>query len=145
MQENLHTPQTLPDEAVLNKTRHSNEKYTAEKIIEALKTSRGMIAVAARVLGCDRKTIYNAIQRHPAINEVVAGERELMVDSAELKLIEAIHKGQSWAIAFCLKTQGRSRGYVERQETVNTVVSMADLVLMSHIPADSTSSGNDTA
>lgn len=92
-----------------------------------------MIAIAARVLGCGRQCIYDAIKRHPEINEVVAGERDLMIDTAELKLAEAITKGQPWAIAMSLKTIGRNRGYVERQENVNTDVSMEELLGFSHI------------
>ena len=37
-----------------------------------------------------------------------------MLDEAELRLWKAIQRDESWAIAFCLKTIGRSRGYGER-------------------------------
>ncbi len=96
-------------------TPRSNEKYSPMKMIEALKASRGMIATAARLLGCSRQTIYDAITRHPDINSVVAGERDLMLDTAELKLMEAVEDGEAWAVKFMLATQGQSRGYVERQ------------------------------
>ena len=95
--------------------RRSNEKFPPAKIIEALRASRGMIAAAARLLGCTRQTIYDAIIRHPEINTVVAGERELMLDTAELKLMEAVEGGEAWAVKFMLATQGQSRGYIERQ------------------------------
>ena len=96
-------------------TRHSNEKYSPAKIIEALRATRGMITTAARLLGCSRQTIYEAIARHPEINDVVSGERELMLDTAEKKLQEAVENGDSWAIRFYLATQGQNRGYIERQ------------------------------
>ena len=102
----------------------SNEKYSPEKIIEALKATRGMIATAARVLGCSRQTIYESIARHPEINAVVAGERDLMLDTAELRLMEAVEAGESWAVKFFLTTQGQVRGYIERpqkQEEDNTI------------------------
>ena len=35
---------------------------------------------------------------------------------AELKLDAAVQAGEPWAIAFLLKTVGRKRGYVQRQE-----------------------------
>lgn len=85
-------------------------------MIEALRRSKGMVSVAARLLGCDRQTVYSAMQRHPEIGEVVAGERELLIDTAELKLVDSITKGQPWAISFYLKTQGRHRGYIEKRE-----------------------------
>src|SRR2546422_853035 len=96
--------------------RWNNEKYTSATIIEALTKSKGMIAMAARLLGCTRQTIYDAISRHPEINDAVGGERELMLDVAEIKLAVAIQNGQPWAIRYYLSTQGKARGYIERQE-----------------------------
>ena len=96
-------------------TNRSNEKYSPAKIMETLRTSRGMIATAARLLGCSRQTLYDAIARHPELNAVVDGERELMLDTAELKLQEAIEAGEGWAVKFMLATQGHRRGYIERQ------------------------------
>ncbi|MGH2359356.1 MAG: helix-turn-helix domain-containing protein [bacterium] len=92
------------------------ERYSPALLIEALTKSRGRIAVAARMLGCSRQTIYDSMKRHAEIKEVIDGERELFVDTAELKLMEAVQKGQPWAIMLVLKTLGRDRGYVERQE-----------------------------
>lgn len=98
----------------LQTRQSSNEKYSPAKMIEALRASRGMIATADQLLGCSRQTIYDAIARHPEINAVVAGERELMLDTAELKLQEAIEAGEGWAVKFKLVTQGQKRGYIER-------------------------------
>jgi Bacterial regulatory protein, Fis family len=84
-------------------------------MIEALRASRGMIATTARLLGCTRQTIYDAILQHPEINNVVAGDRELMRDHAGLKLQEAVEAGEGWAVRFFLSTQGQARGYIERQ------------------------------
>ena len=39
-----------------------------------------------------------------------------MVDLAEQKLWESIQNGEAWGITLCLKTIGKDRGYVERQE-----------------------------
>ena len=35
---------------------------------------------------------------------------------AELALYKAIQDGEGWAVCFYLKTQGKQRGYIERQE-----------------------------
>ncbi|MDH4079783.1 MAG: helix-turn-helix domain-containing protein [Nitrospira sp.] len=104
-----------PNGSLQNRQSFTTEKYSPDKIMKALRASRGMIATAARLLGCTRQTIYNAIDRHPEIENVVAGERELMLDVAELKLQEAIDAGESWAVKFYLVTQGHCRGYIERQ------------------------------
>lgn len=96
--------------------RRSNEKYAPAKIMEALQASRGMIATAARLLSCSRQTIYDAIARHPEIDALVAGERELLLDTAELRLQEAVEAGESWAVRFLLVTQGKGRGYIQRYQ-----------------------------
>src|SRR2546422_91478 len=98
------------------KKRTSNEKYKPGKIIAALQQAKGMVAVAARLIGCQRSTIYEAMQRHPEINETVDDEREMQLDKTELALFKAIEKGEGWAVCFYLKCQGRKRGYIEKAE-----------------------------
>lgn len=89
-----------------------------------------MVAVASRVLGCVRQTIYDAKKRDPKIDEVIQAERELFVDTAELKLIDAVSKGEPWAITLTLKTVGRHRGYIERVEQHHTGgMTLEELVL----------------
>jgi hypothetical protein len=75
-----------------------------------------MVARAARALRCTPQTIRNYMQRHPILADVVASEREVIVDTAELRLHEAVLQGEAWAVCFTLKCLGKDRGYVERQE-----------------------------
>lgn len=76
-----------------------------------------MVSVAARsILHCDRQTVYNYAAKYPELKTVIEDERELFLDATELKLQEAVQKGEAWAVCFALKTQGKSRGYIERQE-----------------------------
>lgn len=56
------------------------------------------------------------MQRHPAIAQVMAEERELIVDTAELKLHEAVGRAEPWAVCFTLKCLRKARGCIERQE-----------------------------
>lgn len=98
----------------------SHPKFTTDQVIAALRESRGMVAVAARKLGCSRLTLYRYIKRHAAVREAIEDERALMTDTAELSLYRSITSGEAWAVCFYLKTQGKSRGYVERTETVQT-------------------------
>lgn len=110
-----HTQATKPPPPPIP-PKTDREAIEPAKIIEALRRSKGMVSIAARLLDCSRQTVYSAMERHPEISEVVAGERELLIDTAELKLVDSVTKGQPWAIAFYLKTQGRHRGYIERRE-----------------------------
>lgn len=86
------------------------------KIIAAVKKSRGLIAVAARSLGIDRKTVYNRMEKSDAIREAVEESRDFTTDTAEAALYKAIQEGEAWAVCFYLKTQGKGRGYVEKQQ-----------------------------
>ena len=76
----------------------------------------GILTTAARKLGCASCTVYEYLQRFPALKDVLAEARESSVDLAESKLIEAIKADNLTAIIFYLKTQGKSRGYSERSE-----------------------------
>ena len=102
-------------------------KYMDGQIIEALEKSRGMVYVAARLLRCDPITIKRRIAKVPKVGAVVDDQKELFVDVAELKLIEAVNNGDSWAIQFTLKTQGRRRGYSEKSESTNYTVDLSQL------------------
>lgn len=95
---------------------HRHERFTLATVEAALRKNRGMVARAARMLRYTPQTIRNYMQRHPAIAAVVAEERELFVDVAELKLNTAVQRGEPWAVCFTLKCLGKDRGYVERQE-----------------------------
>jgi hypothetical protein len=95
-------------------------KYTAEQIIDALGESHGMIAPAARSLGCSRDTIRRYLAEYAEIAQAIADEREATTDLAENKLRDAIIRGEAWAICFYLKCMAKDRGYVERGELTGT-------------------------
>lgn len=91
-------------------------KFTQAQVAEALRETRGMVSLAADRLQCSQQSVRNYIERYPALTGVLADQRERMTDVAELKLAQAIQNGDAWAVCFYLKTQGKSRGYVERSE-----------------------------
>ncbi len=89
--------------------------HSAEQVIQALRDSHGLVSVAAKRLGVSRQAIYKRIETSPAVAAARDDAREAMLDVAEQALYERVKAGDSWAIVFYLKTQGRSRGYGERQ------------------------------
>jgi hypothetical protein len=91
-------------------------KYTPEQIIGALEECKGMIAPAARRLGCDRNTIKRYLREYGEIAQAIADQREAVTDEAELALYDSIKAREAWAVCFYLKCQGKTRGYVERAE-----------------------------
>lgn len=92
------------------------DKYTNEQITQALETYNGLVYLAARFLHCSPNTIYNRAKRVAKIQEVINNSRGVLVDHAELALRNAVLSGQPWAVSLVLKTLGKDRGYVERQE-----------------------------
>lgn len=91
-------------------------KLTAEPTIAAIRDLHGNLSAVAKQLGVCRQTLYVFIDRHPSVQAVVAESRETMLDNAESALYRAVLGGEAWAVCFFLKCQGKSRGYVERQE-----------------------------
>lgn len=77
---------------------------------------KGNIAAIARHFGVTRQTIYNHIARSPTLKDSIDDARQSMIDNAESMLYQQIGQGNTTAIIFFLKTQGKGRGYVERVE-----------------------------
>ena len=103
-------------ELVRQQPRQPYRKYTQEEMIEALEESKGLIAPAARALGCSRDTIRSYLEEYTAVAQAKADMREAVTDEAELSLYEAIKRGEAWAVCFYLKCMAKDRGYVERAE-----------------------------
>lgn len=94
----------------------AESKLDPQFAIKVLTKHNGMISKAARELGVARMTLYRLMEREPSVRDAVDDAKECMIDEAEAQLHKAIKKGAPWAIQFYLKTQGKGRGYVDRQE-----------------------------
>ena len=92
------------------------EKYTTNQIINALREKHGNLSASARFLGCSRDTVSRYINTYPTVKTVADEERETLIDFAENQLFKQVQEGNITAIIFTLKTIGKHRGYVERQE-----------------------------
>jgi hypothetical protein len=89
-------------------------KYSQKAVIEAIKSTHGLLVLAAERLGCSRQTIHNYARRYPAVQAAIDEERERILDLAESRLFEAVARGEAWALQFLLRTLGRWRGYSDR-------------------------------
>jgi hypothetical protein len=92
-------------------------RFTLEEVISAIEHSRGLLSHAARRLGCTYRALCLYAQRSPRVREALETQRGLLLDYCELQLYAAIRRGEAWAVCLCLRTLGRARGYVVRQET----------------------------
>jgi hypothetical protein len=103
-------------ELVKVESKRPYRKYTQEQMIKALEESKGLIAPAARALGCSRDTIRSYLEEYTAVARAKLDQQEAVKDMAENALYAAILRGEAWAICFYLKCMAKDRGYVERAE-----------------------------
>ena len=94
----------------------AKQRFTPKQVADTLNETRGMVFLAAKKLGCSDDTIYNYAKRYKAVGDALRQQRGQFVDMAELKLWNAVNEGEAWAVQFALRTLGKERGYVERQE-----------------------------
>ena len=98
-------------------------KYKTEDIIRALIASHGILAAAARTLGCDRNTIYNRMKQDPDVRAAYDEANEINLDFAESKLMKVMnndqHKDQFSALRYYLRTKGKRRGYGENMDVTS--------------------------
>jgi transposase-like protein len=98
----------------------TGRRYTTEEIIKSLRSTNGLVSLAARQLGCTTQTIYLRARNTASVQQAIEDSRAELVDHAELALRAAILGRESWAVALTLRTLGRNRGYVERQEVTGS-------------------------
>jgi len=88
----------------------------AKEIAETIEKNKGNISACARQLGLGRYSLYIRIRQEPTLKKALEQSRETMLDMAESVLYSKVLQGSTPELIFFLKTQGRNRGYVERQE-----------------------------
>ena len=92
------------------------ERVPTERIIECLRETNGLVSLAAKRVPCSISTINTRRKRVQAVEQVIQECRGELVDLGELALRKAVLAGEPWAVGLVLKTLGKDRGYVERQE-----------------------------
>ena len=101
---------------MVNKIPKTIRMRPESEVIAQLKKSMGNVSHAARALGMTRTRLCARIAEHPELREIVTDARQTMVDDAENALHASVISKEGWAVTFVLKTIGRDRGYVEKQE-----------------------------
>jgi len=85
-------------------------------MLEALEQSLGVVTTAARKVGIGRTTHYLWMNEDKEYKAAVDSISDIAIDFAESQLHKQIKDGNSTSTIFFLKTKGKKRGYVERQE-----------------------------
>ena len=85
-------------------------------MLDALEKSLGVVTAACKAVGIGRTTHYLWMQEDAEYRAAVEGLSDVALDFAESQLHKQIKDGNSTATIFYLKTKGKKRGYIERQE-----------------------------
>lgn len=91
-------------------------KKDKENFLKVLKGNGGNINDACNVTSIGRRTVYVWMDKEEWFKNSIDDIREISVDNVESALYKSAIEGNTTAQIFYLKTQGKNRGYVERQE-----------------------------
>jgi hypothetical protein len=101
----------------VDRIKTSNGYHTLAELKAALIATGGMQSLAAKRLGISRQAVSKRVLASDDLKQIVADQREEMLDEAEDGLRVSVRNLEPWAICFTLKTIGKYRGYIERTET----------------------------
>jgi hypothetical protein len=96
----------------MNKSRHLKK----ESILKALEKSLGIVTVACKKTEIPRSTFYKWLNEDEDFAREVKDIENIALDFAESQLHKQIGNNNTTATIFYLKTKGKKRGYIERQE-----------------------------
>jgi len=85
-------------------------------LIKALEKSLGIVTSACKNVGCSRETFYKYCKDDADFKARVKDIENIALDFAESKLHKQIASGNSTSTIFYLKTKGKKRGYIEKNE-----------------------------
>lgn len=87
-----------------------------KKFIEIFEKSFGFVSIACENAKIGRTTYYRWLEEDSDFRQKCSDIEEANIDYAENKLLTQIREGNTTATIFYLKTKGKNRGYIERQE-----------------------------
>ena len=95
----------------MNKTEHHKKA-----LLEALRKTLGIVTNACEKVGVGRTTYYDWYNNDEEFKNKVDDLQNVALDFAESQLHKQIAGQSTPATIFYLKTKGKKRGYIERQE-----------------------------
>ena len=87
-----------------------------KQLVESLEKSLGVVTTACKQNREKRSTFYEWYNKDEEFKKAVDDIGNVALDFAESQLHKQIKDGNSTATIFYLKTKGKKRGYIERQE-----------------------------
>jgi hypothetical protein len=87
-----------------------------KSLLQALEKSLGVVTTACKIVDCNRSTFYKYYNNDKEFRASVDELQNMTLDFVESQLHKQIKDGNTTATIFYLKTKGKKRGFVERQE-----------------------------
>jgi hypothetical protein len=94
----------------------SFKKKRKEAMIKALEKTLGVVSSACKIVGISRETHYQWMKQDGQYKKEVEFCADLVLDFAETALHKNIKEGREISTIFFLKTKGKNRGYIEKQD-----------------------------
>lgn len=85
-------------------------------MVDALEKSLGIVTTACKSCDVARSTHYDWMKEDEEYKSAVESIGDIALDFAESQLHKQIQGGEVSSTIFYLKTKGKKRGYVEKQE-----------------------------
>lgn len=96
--------------------QHRTTMLKKENFLNNLKANGFNISKACKETQIARRTYYDWLESDEEFKSAIEETQEQLIDEAEQALKDKIVDGDTTSIIFFLKTKGKQRGYVERQE-----------------------------
>ena len=96
--------------------RHESRHIKKESLLKSLEQSLGVVTVACKKADIPRSTYYKWLKEDEVFAKQVMDIENVALDFAESQLHKQIADNSTAATIFYLKTKGKKRGYIERQE-----------------------------
>jgi len=97
-------------------THKKDTNIKKKAMIKALEKSLGVVTPACKTAEISRETHYRWMREDEEYALAVDELSNVALDFAESQLHKQINSGNSTSTIFYLKTKGKSRGYIEKQE-----------------------------
>ena len=102
-----------------------------KELVEALRKHLGIVSSACEALGISRTTYYKYYNEDEAFRSEADAIGDHTLDFVESKLFDLINNGNVAATIFYMKTKGKRRGYIERQEVEHNTNNITGIRLIS--------------
>lgn len=93
---------------------------TKNRLVEAMETTLGVVTTACKLAGVGRTQFYEYYNTDSNFAKACDEAQDVALDFAESQLHKQIKGGNASSTIFYLKTKGKKRGYIEKQEIDHT-------------------------